>query len=235
MITATTWGAGCGDVVNLFGMTNSTFNNNIAWTTFSGASALVFGDPQGRPNTGNVFKISAGGPAASPFIADAGFTGGMKATGNPSGAVDTSLVTNPAPVSVYRSERYGTFTYTVSGLTASNAYTVNLHFTEDYWTAAGRRLENVSINGTQVLSGFDIFAAIGAQRKAIVKTFADANGNVAVSFSPASGSTDVNAKVDGVEVLAVAATPTPAPPAKHTIMSCIVDPTLSGPTCTWTN
>jgi hypothetical protein len=57
----------------------------------------------------------------------------------------TSLVTNPAPVSVYRSERYGTFTYTVSGLTASNAYTVNLHFTEDYWTAAGRRLENVSI------------------------------------------------------------------------------------------
>jgi Malectin domain len=122
------------------------------------------------------------------------------------------------------------FTYTVSGLTASNAYTVNLHFTEDYWTAAGRRLENVSINGTQVLSGFDIFAATGAQHKAIVKTFtanADANGNVAVSFSPASGSADVNAKVDGVEVLAVAATPTPAPPAKHTTMSCIVDPTLS--------
>jgi Malectin domain len=139
-------------------------------------------------------------------FADAGFTGGLTITNNPSGAVDTSLVTNPAPVSVYRSERYGTFTYTVSNLTADKSYTVNLHFTEDYWTAAGQRVFNVSINGSQVPSSFDIFAATGAQHKAIVKTFtavADVNGKVAISFAPTTSCPDKNAKVDGVEVLAI--------------------------------
>jgi hypothetical protein len=49
-------GAGCGDIVNLFGMMNSTFENNIAWTTFNGAGAFVLGNPNGAPVTGNVFK-----------------------------------------------------------------------------------------------------------------------------------------------------------------------------------
>jgi hypothetical protein len=163
--------------------------------------------PPSIPSVSGPVSISAGGPAAAPFIADAGFSGGL-VTSNWSGAVDTSLVTNvtPAPLSVYQHERYGTFSYTVSQLTASKAYTVNLHFTEDFETAAGRRLENVSINGAQVLSSFDIFGATGAQHKAIVKTFtanADTSGNIVISFAPTPSSPDQAAKVDGVEVLAI--------------------------------
>jgi hypothetical protein len=47
------------------------------------------------------------------------------------------------------SNRYGTFSYSVGGLTASANYTVRLHFAEEYWTAAGSRVFNVVINGTE--------------------------------------------------------------------------------------
>src|ERR1700737_3883457 len=49
-----------------------------------------------------------------------------------------SFRANPAPLAVYQSERYGTFSYIISGLTAGAAYTVNLHFTED-WGAMGEQ------------------------------------------------------------------------------------------------
>jgi hypothetical protein len=154
-------------------------------------------------------SINAGGSATGTFVTDAGFSGGS-AISNWTGAVDTILVPNPAPQAVYQSERYGAFSYAVSGLSAGSPYTVRLHFTEDWETAAGKRIENVSINGTQVLSNFDIFSATGAQHKAIAKTFsatADVNGQIAISFAAANGSPDSNAKVDGVEVLAVSSPP----------------------------
>jgi hypothetical protein len=149
-------------------------------------------------------SISAGGPAAAPFIADAGFSGGTPA-GPYTGAIDTSLVANPAPQSVYQNQRYGSsFNYVISSLTPGKTYQTVLHFTEDWNTAAGQRQENVTINGTQVLSAFDIFAATGAQHKAIAKSFnaaADANGNITISFAGTPGLADGNAKVDGIQVL----------------------------------
>jgi hypothetical protein len=67
----------------------------------------------------------------------------------------------------------------------------------------------VSINGTQVITNLDIFAAAGAQHKAIRKTFtvpADSNCLITISFAPATGSPDQNAKVDGIQVLPISAT-----------------------------
>ena len=46
---------------------------------------------------------------------------------------------------------------------------MGLHFAETYWTAAGNRVFNTSINGTQVLTGFDIFATVGAANKGYIK------------------------------------------------------------------
>ncbi|WP_322480436.1 malectin domain-containing carbohydrate-binding protein, partial [Thermogemmatispora sp.] len=104
-------------------------------------------------------QINAGGPAVTPFVADAYYSGGS--TASTSNAIDTSGVTNPAPQAVYQSNRYGNFTYTIPNLTAGAAYTVRLHFAETYWSAAGKRVFNVSINGQQVLTNFDIYAAAG--------------------------------------------------------------------------
>src|ERR1700722_5866642 len=66
--------------------------------------------------------ISAGGPAAAPFVADEAFTGGAPAP--TTNAITTAGVTNPAPQSVYQHNRYGNFTYTIPGLTAGASYTV---------------------------------------------------------------------------------------------------------------
>src|SRR6185437_4537162 len=162
---------------------------------------------------GNV-QINAGGAAATPFIADTDFSGGTTAsTGN---TIDTSGVSNPAPQAVYQSNRYGNFTYTIPGLTASGAYTVRLHFAEEYWTAAGQRTFNVSINSTQVLTNFDIFATAGAEYKAVVQQFsatASSSGSITIQFATVKD----NAQVNGIEVLASgSSTPTPTPTATPT-------------------
>jgi hypothetical protein len=143
-------------------------------------------------------QINSGGPAVAPFTADADFTGG--ATAATANAINTSGVTNPAPQAVYQSNRYGNFSYAVPGLTAGANYTVRLHFAETYWTAAGQRAFNVTINGKQVLTNFDILATAGAEYKAVVEQFtiaADSTGKITLQFTTVKD----NAQVNGIEIL----------------------------------
>jgi hypothetical protein len=129
--------------------------------------------PASAAGTGGV-DISAGGPAAAPFVADEDYTGG--ATAAVTNAISTTGITNPAPQSVYQHNRYGNFTYTIPGLTAGASYSVRLDFAEEYWTAAGSRTFNVLINGTQVLTNFDIFATAGGEYKAVAESFTAPSG-----------------------------------------------------------
>ena len=176
---------------------------------------------------GNV-QINAGGPAVAPFSADMDFTGGTTVTsGN---TIVTSGVTNPAPQAVYQSNRYGNFTYTIPNLTANAAYTVRLHFAETYWTKAGQRTFNVSINTQSVLTNFDIIAAAGAANKAVVQQFsatASATGAITIQFS---GVVD-QAQVNGIEVLGggVTATPTPTSTAVIPTATPVSGPPNFGP------
>ena len=108
-----------------------------------------------------IYQIDVGSTAGvAPFTADKFFTnGGAKAV---SSTIATSGVIHAAPMQVYQTYRVGgAFTYTIPGLTAGGNYTVRLHFAETFWTAAGKRLFNVAINGAPVLSNFDIFAIGG--------------------------------------------------------------------------
>jgi hypothetical protein len=152
--------------------------------------------PAAAAGSGGV-DISAGGPAAAPFVADEDFAGG--ATAAVTNAISTTGVTNPAPQSVYQHNRYGNFTYTVPGFTAGTSYTVRLHFAEEYWTTAGSRVFNVSIDGTQVLTNFDIFATAGGEYKAVVEQFtevAPSSGTFTIQFSTVKD----NAQVNGIEI-----------------------------------
>jgi hypothetical protein len=130
------------------------------------------------------FQINAGRPAIAPFNADKDFVGGgMISHAN---TIDLSGVTNPAPMAVYQTARVGNFSYTVPGFTPGSSHTVRLHFAETYFSTAGARKFNVTINGTQVLSAFDIFAAAGAKNKAIVQQFtakANSSGQYVVQFT----------------------------------------------------
>lgn len=145
------------------------------------------------------FGVNAGGGTAGSFVADTDYsgTGGTYST---STSISTTGVQNPAPQSVYQTERYGNFTYTIPNLSAGASYIVRLHFAEIYWTQPGQRIFNVAINGTTVLSNFDIIAAAGAADQAIVEQFtvvANSSGQIAIQFT----SVKDNAKLSGLEVL----------------------------------
>jgi len=160
-----------------------------------------------------IVAINAGGDTQGSYVADTDYSGGTAYSTTDS--VDTSNVTNPAPQAVYQTVRYGNFTYTIPNLTANGTYTVRLHFNELYWNAAGQRTFNTSINGTQVLSNFDIYQTAGGKDKAIVEQFpatADANGNITIQFT----SVIDNAMVNGIEIYngtlpSPTSTPSPTP------------------------
>jgi chitodextrinase len=156
-----------------------------------------------------VVSINAGGAATGAWAADEDYAGGTAA--DTAAAINTSQVSNPAPQAVYQYERYGDFTYTIPNLTAGASYTVNLSFAEIYWTAAGKREFNVLINGTQVLTNFDIFATAGGEDIAIVKSFAataSSTGTITIQFT--TGAAD-NPKISGIQIVTAAATTTEGP------------------------
>jgi beta-glucanase (GH16 family) len=146
--------------------------------------------------------VNSGGSASAQFSADTNFagtvSGGTQATPVTT-TIDTSTVTSPAPQDVYQSERYGNFTYTFTNLTAGLNYKLRLHFAEFYWTAVGQRRFNVLINGTQVLSNFDIIAAAGAANKANIQEFnaTPNSGQIAIQYVKVTD----NAKSSGIELL----------------------------------
>jgi hypothetical protein len=137
--------------------------------------------------------------AVNPFSADVDFSGGQVETS--SATINTGNAISPAPAAVYQSLRWGPTTYTIPNLTVNASYTVRLHFCELFWSSAGQRAFNVAINGTTVLSNFDIVATAGAQNVAVTEAFtATANSSGKIVISLTNGSAD-NAAISGIEVL----------------------------------
>ncbi|AXC12580.1 Endo-1,4-beta-xylanase A precursor [Acidisarcina polymorpha] len=170
----------------------------------STASAQASAETSAATSGTEVVAINSGGPVVSnsgggdaSFVADKDFTGGGTAvTAN---TITTAGVANAAPTAVYQTERSGQITYTIPGLTAGASYTVLLHFAEFYWTAAGKRVFNVSINGTSVLSNFDIYALVGPN-KALVEQFtatANSSGQIVIAYT--NGTAD-QPKSSGIEI-----------------------------------
>jgi endoglucanase Acf2/fibronectin type 3 domain-containing protein len=146
----------------------------------------------------NPVYIDAGGAASGSWVADIDFSGGTAV--NPGNTIDTSLLTGTIPPqAVLQSNRYGTCTYTIPGFTAGSSHTVTLYFAEEYWTASGKRVFNVTANGTTVLSNFDIYAAAGAANKAVQRSFtttANSSGQIVITFTSVTD----NAQVNGIAV-----------------------------------
>jgi hypothetical protein len=133
----------------------------------------------------------------SAWAADVDFVGG--GTINHPNTIDVSAVTNPAPAAVYQTARAANFTYTIPGFTASSSHTVRLHMCETFFDTVGSRTFNVTINGTQMLTNYDIRAAAGAINKAIAPSFtvnASAGGQYVIQFVSVVN----QALVSGIEI-----------------------------------
>jgi chitinase len=189
------------------GLTASTTYYYLVEGTNSGGTSAASNQANATTSASSstsIFIDSGSTTAVSPFVADKDFTGG--ATIDHANIINTSKVTNPAPAAVYQTARVAatagagtTFSYTIPGFAAGSMHTVRLHFCETYWTAAGKRQFNVSINGTQVLTNFDIFATAGGQNIANIQQFteaANASGDYVLTFT-----SDLDkALISGIEI-----------------------------------
>ncbi|MEO1485535.1 MAG: malectin domain-containing carbohydrate-binding protein [Bacteroidota bacterium] len=109
----------------------------------------------------------------------------------------------------YRSERFGgggTFNYDIP--VSSGTYTVNLHFAEIWFGApgggsggTGSRVFDVDIEGTTVLSQFDIYATSGSNPNVQQFTVTVTDGNLDIFFTSGRAGGANNPKVSGIEVI----------------------------------
>jgi hypothetical protein len=175
---------------------NLTYYYAVAAVDAAGSSV---GSPQATATTSacpitNVVQINSGGSEVSSFTADADFSGGT--TLQTANLIDLTNASQATPMEIYQSARTGNFTYTVPGFVPGSSHTVRLYFAELVFDAAGSRAFNVSINGTKVLTNFDVFAASGDMNKALVEQFtetANASGDYVITFTPVIGDALLNA------------------------------------------
>ena len=147
------------------------------------------------PASGTPIRINAGGgafvdPTGVSWSADSGFSAGNTfAVG--------STITGTSNPALYQTERWNGSPFTYQFTVPAGTYTVTLKFAEIYFTAAGKRVFNVSINGTSVLSNFDIFAQAGANA-ALDKPFTinHPGGALTIQFVPLVD----NPKISGIEI-----------------------------------
>jgi hypothetical protein len=151
--------------------------------------------------------------AVGSWIADTDYQASSKwsSTATVTKAINASSVPSPAPQAVYQSQRYGPhLTYTIPNLSPNTTYAVRLHFVESYWSVPGHRVFSVTINGTQVLTNFDIIKATQGMNIAIVEPFtvkADSTGAITIQMI---ASLD-NASIAALDVNPSIPTPTPSP------------------------
>jgi thermitase len=167
------------------------------------------GTPSG---TAQPIRINSGGPQyVSPsfgntFLADTYFTGGLTTT------YSTRDILNTTDDPLYLRIRYGTsFGYAIP--VPNGNYTLRLHFAECYYTSANQRRFNVTVNGTQVLSNYDIFAAAGGINRAVVVSVPVTVTNGAVNINFATTLSGRNATISAIELTDNSAPSPPPPPA----------------------
>mmetsp|Transcript_6918 Transcript_6918/g.11360 ORF Transcript_6918/g.11360 Transcript_6918/m.11360 type:complete len:841 (+) Transcript_6918:160-2682(+) len=102
------------------------------------------------------------------WVADQFFNGGF-----------ISVISNMQPINgpvgsdmkVFTSLRWNSdLIYTIP-VPSSGSYVVNLFFVENFWNSTGQRVFEISIQGSIVEAGFDIYNAAGAMQTLVVKSF----------------------------------------------------------------
>ncbi|WP_173809428.1 malectin domain-containing carbohydrate-binding protein [Hymenobacter caeli] len=207
----------------LFGTANGRYN---AWTPATGSYALkatpfAAGNGSGPAGTAltapfaiidqavakAVYRINAGGSrlitALGVFAADTSF---WPAPGI--AALVATPIANTGSGELYQSQRQGTNGVLNYSLPVPNGkYTVILHFAENTWAAAGKRVFDVALEDHKMLAGYDIYKKVGAAA-ATTETLdvAVADGTLNVNFSALASSGGVDQPtVAAIEVLAAAA------------------------------
>ena len=137
-------------------------------------------------------RIDSGGPGYTGT--DGTYEADRYASGENTYSTTASIANTPDPT-LYQTVQYGDFTYEIP--MANGTYNVTLKFAEVSRPGVGQRVFNVNINGTPVLSNFDIVAQAGSGFRAIDRTFpvTVSNGMLSIAFSSVVDNAMVNAIV----------------------------------------
>jgi len=175
-------------------------------STLSNVASATTTVNNGGTITTEVLEIDCGADPTIPsgWVSDRDFIGGSTSSKTHTGGV-TLAPGDTATSSVYLNYRTvasgaSSFSYAIPNLTAGSSYIVNLHFSDDAFSTAGSRQFNVAINGTPVLTNFDVAGTTGGEWRAIIESFyavADPTGTITIVFSNGAHS---NPFIDGVEI-----------------------------------
>jgi alpha-glucosidase (family GH31 glycosyl hydrolase) len=157
---------------------------------------------EARINAGGRPYLDQGGAV---WVEDRGYNLGSFGIDGGSSNTISSAIAGTLDDLLYQSEHLGV-TMTARLDCPGGTYETTLYNVETRWTAAGQRLFNVSIQGQQVLSNFDIYAAAGGANKAIVLTFTNTvfNGQLKIDFTGISTAFETNARVSAIRVRKIA-------------------------------
>lgn len=159
-------------------------------------------------DAGSTAAGTAGGLTWAP---DRGYVGGSVSKRTP--------VTGTTASGVYGSIRFGMSGYNLQ--MRDGAYDVTLRMAETYHSSKGKRLFDVKLEDTSVLSKFDVFAAAGGKFKAVDRTFR-------VTVKGGNLDVDYTARVDKPLVSAISVTPVPTT-ASPTPVPTTASPTTPAP------
>lgn len=169
-----------------FPVTVTTGQITILFTPGAADSAMVNGidiqQASSSTGTSTSVRVNSGGTSytdasGNAWSADQNFISG-------STWAATNAIANTGNPVLYQTCRYGhNFSYNFP--VANGTYTVVLKFAEVAHTGAGQRQFNASINGSPVLTNFDIFAAAGGEFIALDKTFpvTVTDGQISIQFT----------------------------------------------------
>jgi hypothetical protein len=126
------------------------------------ALALVLGSANAAQAAPTAVNIDVGGAGDATFAPDSFGTGGLVDTlpaGAPSLPNWGNTVAHPIPSVLWNTSRYLESSYAIPGLTPGAAYEVRLYFMDWYFkNRPNKRSFDVAIDGTRVLTDFDIIA-----------------------------------------------------------------------------
>ncbi|TCJ12682.1 choice-of-anchor D domain-containing protein [Flaviaesturariibacter flavus] len=182
---------------------SQTANLVIAHSGSNASTTTALSGTGGTTTVSASYRINAGGPQVTNSIGT--FAADNYFSPSPGNIHDTTAAINgTTDDAIYQSERWGNnFDYAFP--VNNGQYKVVLHFAETYWTTAGSRVFDVTIEGVKVLDNYDIVAKVGAFT-ATTETFTvgvtDGMLNINFSSLTAAGGKD-NAKVSAIEVLPV--------------------------------
>ncbi len=195
------------------------------------ATSTPASTPTPTPTTtsSTVFKINSGGGGYTDSTG--GVWSGDRYFSSASTYSTGATIGATTNQTIYKSERYGAnFSYNLP--VSNGSYNVVLHFSEIYFTAAGKRVFSVNAEGRAVLSNLDIYAAVGANT-ALSRTIPVqvSDGTLNLAFIASKD----NAKVSAIEVVRVTTvTPTPTPTPNPTPTATVSATPTPTPTSTVT-